>query len=74
MQKDVTSMTGTAYEKANKIVTEIQRQLDNDDNPAQFLTNFCDFLIKQENKILKVIGTEMKSGLDKRCQMITDVD
>ena len=67
-------MTGTAYEKANKIVAEIQRQLDNDDNPVQFLTNFCDFLIKQENKTLKAIGTEMKSELDKTCQMIPDAN
>ena len=73
MQKDVTSMTGTAYEKANKIVGEIQRQLENNDNPVQFLTNICEFLISQENETLKAIGAEMKSEL-KSFQMIEDTD
>lgn len=66
-------MTGTAYEKANKIVGEIQRQLENNDNPVQFLTNVCDFLLKQDNT-LKAIGTKMKSELAKSCQMIEDAD
>ena len=33
---DITSMNGTAYDKANKIVGELQRQIIANDNPVQF--------------------------------------
>ena len=63
VRNDVTSMNGTAYEKANKIVMELQRQIVADDNPVQFLKQICDVLIKQEDKILSNIGTKMMNVL-----------
>ena len=46
-------MNGTAYDKANKIVGELQRQIVTNDNPVQFLRQIC-VLIKQEDKTLCV--------------------
>ena len=56
-------MNGTAYDKANKIVMELQRQIVADDNPVQFLRQICNVLIKQEDKILNNIGTKMMNVL-----------
>lgn len=63
IRNDVTSMTGTAYEKANKIVGEIQNRLDADNNPVQLLLKICYFLQKQGDKILVDIGDKMMSQL-----------
>ena len=60
---NVTTMTGTAYERANIIVRDIQRKLDADDDPVQLLLKICDFLQKQGDKILIDIGDKMMSQL-----------
>lgn len=65
VKKDVGSMSGvTPYQKASKIVEELERQLEADSNPAEFLGKICNFLIKQTYKTLKDIGIEImtKSG------------
>ena len=56
-------MNGAAYDKANKIVGEIQRHLQADCNPAQFLRKMCDFLQKQKDKPLKDIGDSIRRHL-----------
>ena len=48
---------------ANKIVGELQTRLDFDGNPAQFLRQICDVLIKQKDKTLSNIGTKMMNLL-----------
>ena len=50
---------GTDYEKANKIVSEIQRQLDAYDDPDQFLTKICDFLKDDKDETIRKIGIAM---------------
>ena len=63
VRNDVTSMNGTAYDKATKIVGELQRQIIANDNPVQFLRQICDVLIKQEDKTLSNIGDKMMNLL-----------
>ena len=63
VRNDVTSMTGTAYEKANKIVIELQRQLNADDNPAEFLKKISEFLESQSDRTLKKIGDKLKNSI-----------
>ena len=63
VRNDVTSMNGTAYDKANKIVGELQRQIVGNDNPVQFLRQICDVLKNQEDKTLSNIGTKMMNLL-----------
>ena len=63
IRNDVTTMTGTAYDRANRIVAEIQRLLDADDYPDKFLGKICDFLRKRTDKTLKIIGGKMKKEL-----------
>ena len=60
-KKDVESMSGEAYDKANKVVHELQRQVE--EKGIEFLKALCDFLLKQ-NQELKDIGTRMKSQLE----------
>ena len=54
-------MSGEAYDKANKVVNELQRQVEG--KGIEFLKAICDFLLKQ-NQELKDIGTRMKSQLE----------
>ena len=63
VRNDVKSMNGTFYDKAKKIVGELQTRLDIDGNPAQFLRQICDVLIKQKDKTLSNIGTKMMNLL-----------
>ena len=56
-------MTGTAYEKANKIVIELQRQLNADDNPDGFFKKISEFLESQSDRTLKKIGEKMKNSI-----------
>ena len=56
-------MTGTAYEKANIIVREIERKLLDDVDPVQYLKDICNFLQKYNEKTLKNIGSTMKEQL-----------
>ena len=60
-KKDVESMSGDNYDKANKVVNELQQQVD--EKGIEFLKALCDFLLKQ-NQELKNIGTKMKSQLE----------
>ena len=59
--KDVKSMSGDDYDKADQVVTELQRQVE--EKGIEFLKALCDFLLKQ-NQELKDIGTRMKSQLE----------
>ena len=56
-------MSGDNYDKANKVVNELQQQVD--EKGIEFLKALCDFLLKQ-NQELKDIGTRMKSQLEVR--------
>ena len=60
-KEDVESMSGYDYEKADKVVTELRRQVE--EKGIEFLKALCDFLLKQ-NQELKDIGTRMKSQLE----------
>ena len=61
VKKDVHSMSGDDYDKADKAVTELQQQVQ--EKGIDFLKALCDFLLKQ-NQELKDIGTRMKSQLE----------
>ena len=61
LKKDVESMSGDDYDKANKVVNELRRQVE--EKGIEFLKALCDFLLKQ-NQVLKDIGTRMKSQLE----------
>ena len=60
-KKDIESMSGDDYDKANKVVTELQQQVQ--EKGVDFLKALCDFLLKQYQE-LKDIGTKMKSQLE----------
>ena len=62
-KEDVKSMSGDDYDKADKVVTELQQQVDK--KGIQFLKPLCNFLLKQ-NQELKDIGTRMKSQLESK--------
>ena len=61
LKKDVESMSGDNYDKANKVVNELQQQVE--EKGIEFFKALCDFLLKQ-NQELKDIGTRMKSQLE----------
>ena len=63
LKKDVESMSGDAYDKANKVVNDLQRQVD--EKGMAFLKAICCFFLKQKHD-LKDIGTRMKSRLKVR--------
>ena len=67
VRKDVTSMYGTAYDKASKIVEKLQRKLDIDEKSYHILTQICDVLQEQEDKPLSNIGDKMKKLLTQHC-------
>ena len=60
-KENIESMSGDNYDKANKVVNELQRQIE--EKGLEFLKALCDFLLKQ-NQELKDIGTRMKSQLE----------
>ena len=62
-KKDVQSMSGDAYDKADKVVNELQRQVD--EKGIDFLKAICEFLLKPYPE-LKEIGTRMKSQLESK--------
>ena len=53
-------MSGNAYDKADKIVNELQRQVK--EKGIDFLKPICDFLLNQ-NQVLKDISIRMKRQL-----------
>ena len=61
VKKYVENMSGDDYDKANKVVNELQQQVD--EKGIKFLKALCDFLLKQYQE-LKDIGTTMKSQLE----------
>ena len=60
---DVESMSGDAYDKANKVVNELQQQVK--EKGIDFLMAICDFLLNQ-NHTLKEIGIRMKRQLESK--------
>ena len=62
-KEDVQSMSGDAYDKADKIVNELQRQVK--EKGIEFLKAICDFLLNQ-NHALKNIGIRMKCQLESK--------
>ena len=62
IKKDVKSINDI-YEKADKIVDELQSQIDDDEHPIELLKKICDFLLEQTDKTLKEIGTKIMSQL-----------
>ena len=60
---DVESMSGDAYDKANKVVNELQRQVK--EKGIDFLKAICDFLLNQ-NHALRDVGTRMKCQLESK--------
>ena len=54
-----------AYEKANKIVLNIEKRLKTNNDPVKYLQNICDFLQnKVEDGILNNIGAKMRRELE----------
>ena len=62
-KEDVKSTIGDNYEKADKIVNELQRQVK--EKGIDFLKAICDFLLNQ-NHALKDIGIRMKHQLESK--------
>ena len=56
-------MSGDAYDKADKVVNELQRQVK--EKGIDFLKAICDFLLNQ-NHALKDIGIRMKCQLESK--------
>ena len=64
LRNDITSMSGRAYDKASKIIQELQRQMDSDkENSTQYLERICLFLQGQKDTALKKIGEKMNKEL-----------
>ena len=61
LKKVVESMSGDNYDRANKVVNDLQQQIQ--EKGIEFLKAIGDFLLKQNNE-LKDIGTRMKSQLE----------
>ena len=49
--------------KVNKIVEKVQKMVDNNEDPIELLKKDSDFLLKQNDKTLKEIGSKMMSQL-----------
>ena len=62
IKEDVKSTTDL-YDKADKIVENLQRLIDDDEHPIELLKKICDFLLEQTDKTLKEMGTKMMSQL-----------
>ena len=62
-KEDVESMSGDNYDKSNKVVNELQRQVK--ERGIAFLNDICDFFCNQ-NQMLKDIGAKMKHQLEVR--------
>ena len=60
-KKDVESMSGDPYNIANKVVDELQQQVEQ--KGIVFLKAICDFFLEQ-NHALQNIGARMKSQLE----------
>ena len=63
VRKDISSMIGLLYEKANVIVQEIQRHLEAHSNPAECIRQIGDFLQKQNDQQLSSIGRDFTDKL-----------
>lgn len=60
-KEDVQSMSCDAYEKANKVVKELQQQVQ--EKGIVFLKAICNFLLNEKH-MLKDIGVKMKLQLE----------
>ena len=60
---DVQTMSGDNYDKADKVVNELQRQVK--EKGIDFSMAICDFLLSQ-NHTLKDIGIRMKHQLESK--------
>ena len=69
-KEDVESMSGDNYDKANKVVNELQQQVD--EKGIIFLKAICDFLLKQKQE-LKDIGTRMNTQLESKIFYYTTI-
>ena len=56
-------MSGDPYNIANKVVDELQRQVD--EKGIEFLKAICDFLLKY-NQVFKDIGVKIKHQLESK--------
>ena len=56
-------MSGTAYGKANKVVNELRRQVE--EKGIVYMKAICDFLLKQIQE-LKDIGMKMKYQVESK--------
>ena len=65
---DVRSMSGNNFDKADKIVGEMDRQLNANSDPVEFLNKICELLQQQTDSTLKDIGIKMMSRLN--CQWL----
>ena len=62
-KEDIESMSGDAYDKANKVVNELQRQVKA--KGIECLNSICDFLLNQNHTLID-IGTRMKCQLESK--------
>ena len=62
-KKDIESMSGDPYKIANKIVNELQQQID--EKGIDFLKAICDFLLKKK-QVFKDIGVKVKHQLESK--------
>ena len=60
-KKDVESMSGDNYDKANKIVNKLQQQVE--EKGIVYLKAICDFFLEQDH-VLQNIGARIKSQLE----------
>ena len=69
-KKDIESMSGDAYNIADKVVNEVQRQVE--EKGIVYLKAICDFLLKQIQE-LKDIGEKMKHQLESKSLIIVQL-
>ena len=66
IKNDVRTLTGTAHDKADLLVDNLQMKLENNDNPDDFLRKICDCLqYKIKDNVINKIGADMRKSLGK---------
>ena len=64
IKNDVRTLTGTAHNKADLLVDNLQSNLENDDNSNELLRKICDCLQnKIKDKVINKIGADMEKAL-----------
>lgn len=65
IKKDVRTLSGTALNRADLLVDNLQSKLENNDNPDDFLRQICDCLQnKIEDNVVNKIGADMRKSLE----------